>query len=98
MKVLSLPVIIYFVMQQWFPTLRTVWKSNVLFPMITFPVLTTGEVKLVAMAPLTNLAVALRMDPGFGARLKSLVVMGGNMHGMFLVEACAFWEITKYRS
>lgn len=40
-----------------------------------------GEVKLVAMAPLTNLAVALRMDPGFGARLKSLVVMGGNMHG-----------------
>lgn len=86
---------IYFVMQQWFPTLRTVWKSNVL---ITFPVLTTGEVKLVAMAPLTNLAVALRMDPGFGARLKSLVVMGGNMHGMFLVEACGFWEITKYRS
>lgn len=53
--------------------------------MTMFPVLTTGEVKLVAMAPLTNLAVALRMDPGFGTRLKSLVVMGGNMQGMFLV-------------
>lgn len=40
-----------------------------------------GEVKLVCLAPLTNLAIALRMDPGFGTRLKSLVVMGGNMHG-----------------
>lgn len=58
--------------------------------MTMFPVLTTGEVTLVAMAPLTNLAVALRMDPGFGTRLKSLVIMGGNMQGMFLVETCAF--------
>lgn len=58
--------------------------------MTMFPVLTTGEVKLVAMAPLTNLAVALRMDSGFGTRLKSLVIMGGNMQGMFLVETCAF--------
>ncbi|XP_062574557.1 nucleoside hydrolase-like isoform X1 [Saccostrea cucullata] len=40
-----------------------------------------GEVKLVALAPLTNLGLALRMDPDFSRRLKGLVIMGGNMQG-----------------
>jgi inosine-uridine nucleoside N-ribohydrolase len=46
-------------------------------------VLIIGEIKLVAMAPLTNLGVALRMDPEFSRRLQSLVIMGGNTQGTF---------------
>ncbi|XP_066267500.1 uncharacterized protein [Branchiostoma lanceolatum] len=41
-----------------------------------------GEVSLVAMAPLTNLALAVRMDPEFPARLRELVIMGGNINGI----------------
>ena len=37
-----------------------------------------GEITLVAVGPLTNLALALRRDPGFAGRLRSLVFMGGN--------------------
>ncbi|XP_078663523.1 uncharacterized protein LOC144906799 isoform X1 [Branchiostoma floridae x Branchiostoma belcheri] len=39
-----------------------------------------GEISLVAVAPLTNLALAVRMDPQFPARLKELVIMGGNIN------------------
>ncbi|XP_035691758.1 uncharacterized protein C1683.06c-like isoform X2 [Branchiostoma floridae] len=41
-----------------------------------------GEITLVAVAPLTNLALAVRMDPEFPARLKELVIMGGNINGI----------------
>jgi purine nucleosidase len=36
---------------------------------------------LVALAPLTNLALALRLDPGLPARIGRLVVMGGAVNG-----------------
>ncbi|XP_072293831.1 inosine-uridine preferring nucleoside hydrolase-like isoform X2 [Eucyclogobius newberryi] len=38
-----------------------------------------GEVILVATAPLTNLAVAVQLDPSFPKKLKSLFLMGGNV-------------------
>ncbi|CAB1346458.1 unnamed protein product [Coregonus sp. 'balchen'] len=37
-----------------------------------------GEVSLVATAPLTNLALAVRMEPSFPSKLKGLYIMGGN--------------------
>ena len=36
-----------------------------------------GELELIAIGPLTNLALALRLDPGLAARFKRLVIMGG---------------------
>ena len=36
-----------------------------------------GEVTVVAIGPLTNVALALRLEPGFAAALGGLVVMGG---------------------
>ena len=40
-----------------------------------------GELTLVALAPLTNLALALRMDPSLPQRIARLVVMGGAVNG-----------------
>lgn len=36
-----------------------------------------GEVVVLALAPLTNVALALRLDPSVAIKLKSLVVLGG---------------------
>ena len=40
-----------------------------------------GEITLVAIGPLTNVALACRLDPGFSSRLKNIVIMGGNIEG-----------------
>lgn len=40
-----------------------------------------GMITLVALAPLTNLALALRLDPALPRRVKRLVVMGGAVTG-----------------
>ena len=40
-----------------------------------------GELTLVALAPLTNLALALRLDPTLPSRIARLVVMGGAVNG-----------------
>ncbi|XP_052790179.1 pyrimidine-specific ribonucleoside hydrolase RihA-like [Mya arenaria] len=40
-----------------------------------------GELSLVCLAPLTNIAMGLRLDPGLGPRLKHCYIMGGNHHG-----------------
>ncbi|KAL1418550.1 hypothetical protein MTO96_005589 [Rhipicephalus appendiculatus] len=46
-----------------------------------------GALTLVALAPLTNLAVASRLDPEFFANLKQLVIMGGTCDGIGNVTA-----------
>ncbi|MGA7439203.1 MAG: nucleoside hydrolase [Luteibacter sp.] len=40
-----------------------------------------GELTLVALGPLTNLALAVRLDPSFPLRVKRLVIMGGAVTG-----------------
>jgi len=37
-----------------------------------------GELTLVCLAPLTNIALAIRLDPDFGKKLKDCIIMGGN--------------------
>lgn len=39
-----------------------------------------GELTLVALGPLTNLAAAIRIDPDFPARIKQFVFMGGTIY------------------
>jgi len=36
---------------------------------------------LVALAPLTNIALAIRQDPDWGTQLKDVTIMGGNTQG-----------------
>lgn len=54
------------------------------------------KITVIAIGPLTNLALALRLDPLFSENLKSLVIMGGNTEGNGNTTASAefnfFWD------
>jgi inosine-uridine nucleoside N-ribohydrolase len=39
-----------------------------------------GQLTILALGPMTNLAMALRLRPGIETRIKRLVFMGGNVH------------------
>ncbi|GBO13464.1 Uncharacterized protein C1683.06c, partial [Araneus ventricosus] len=43
---------------------------------------THGPFTLAALGPLTNVALAQRLDPGFTARLERIVFLGGNYKGV----------------
>jgi purine nucleosidase len=45
-----------------------------------------GSLVIVAQAPLTNLALAVRQDPGFASRIAKLWVMGGSVNAMGNVD------------
>lgn len=40
-----------------------------------------GEISVVALAPLTNVAMAIRMFPTFAEDVKNIYAMGGNYKG-----------------
>jgi len=44
-----------------------------------------GEITIVSGGPLTNLAIAQKLDPYFGSRLKEVYMNGGNMFGVGLM-------------
>ncbi|XP_041054417.1 inosine-uridine preferring nucleoside hydrolase-like [Carcharodon carcharias] len=48
-----------------------------------------GQVSLVAIGPLTNVALAAKMDPTFPSKLKCLYIMGGNMEARGNVRVCS---------
>ncbi|XP_020794833.2 inosine-uridine preferring nucleoside hydrolase [Boleophthalmus pectinirostris] len=47
-----------------------------------------GQVSLVATAPLTNLALAVRMDPSLPSKLRGLYIMGGNTESRGNTTVC----------
>ncbi|PNF39343.1 hypothetical protein B7P43_G01510 [Cryptotermes secundus] len=53
-----------------------------------------GAVTLLCLGPLTNVALAIRMDPSFCTNVKEIFIMGGNIEGIGNVTAAAefnFW-------
>lgn len=48
---------------------------------LNIPVCLHTQVSLIALGPLTNLALAVNLDPTFPQKLKDLYIMGGNMEG-----------------
>ena len=49
-----------------------------------------GEVTLITLGPLTNVAAALNSDPELAGRVKSLVMMGGSLSGGNITPAAEF--------
>ncbi|XP_068929079.1 inosine-uridine preferring nucleoside hydrolase-like isoform X2 [Petaurus breviceps papuanus] len=47
------------------------------------------QVTLVATAPLTNLALAVKMNPSFPKKIKNLFMIGGNMNSRGNMETCS---------
>ncbi|XP_072470721.1 nucleoside hydrolase-like isoform X1 [Notamacropus eugenii] len=50
---------------------------------------TPNKVTLVATGPLTNLALAVKMDPTFPKKIKNMSIMGGNMYSRGNIDICA---------
>jgi purine nucleosidase len=52
-----------------------------------------GELTLVAIGPLTNLALATRLDPMLPGKVKRLIVMGGSIRGVGNVTSVAEFNV-----
>lgn len=52
-----------------------------------------GEVSIVAIGPLTNIAAAVVLDRGFASRVKSLYIMGGSINGIGNITPAAEYNI-----
>ncbi|XP_071758240.1 inosine-uridine preferring nucleoside hydrolase-like [Centroberyx gerrardi] len=60
------------------PGLELMQKEGAVEAMIRMVKENPGEVSLVATAPLTNLAMAVKLDPSFPEKLRGVYIMGGN--------------------
>ncbi|TDG96238.1 hypothetical protein EPR50_G00237890 [Perca flavescens] len=70
------------------PGLELLQKKNAVQAMIKIVNENPGEVTLVATAPLTNLAVAIQLDPSLPKKLKALYIMGGNIESRGNTTEC----------
>ncbi|KAJ8350312.1 hypothetical protein SKAU_G00254420 [Synaphobranchus kaupii] len=71
------------------PGLDRIQKEGAVAAMVRIASEHAGEVSLVATGPLTNLAMALRIDPNFPQNLKGLYIMGGNTDSRGNSTMCA---------
>jgi purine nucleosidase len=65
----------------YFPSARLPEEEHAAVSIVRLARERPGELTLVALAPLTNLALALRLDPSLPSRIARLVVMGGAVNG-----------------
>ncbi|XP_023141548.1 inosine-uridine preferring nucleoside hydrolase isoform X1 [Amphiprion ocellaris] len=70
------------------PDLDLVQKEGAVSAMIRIVNENPGEVSLVATAPLTNLALAVRLDPSLPSKLRGLYIMGGNTESRGNTTVC----------
>ncbi|XP_018418659.1 PREDICTED: inosine-uridine preferring nucleoside hydrolase-like [Nanorana parkeri] len=71
-----------------FPSLEALNKEHAALAMLRIVSEHPGQVTVVATGPLTNLALAVNMDPTFPQKIKSLFIMGGNMESRGNFTAC----------
>ena len=72
---------------------RRVADEHAVHALIRLANLSPGELTLVAIGPLTNLALATRLDPALPTKYKRLVVMGGSIRGLGNVTPAAEFNV-----
>jgi purine nucleosidase len=76
------------------PTNRRVEAEHAALALIRLANTYPGELTLVALAPLTNIALATRLDPSFPSKIKSFVFMGGTIRAFGNTDnIAAEWNI-----
>lgn len=70
------------------PSVDLIQKEGAVSAIIRIVNENPGQVSLVATAPLTNLALAVRMDPSLPSKLKGLYIMGGNTESRGNTTVC----------
>ncbi|KAM4699330.1 inosine-uridine preferring nucleoside hydrolase-like [Discoglossus pictus] len=70
------------------PRLDHLQKDHAVLAMLRIVNEHPGQVSLVATGPLSNLALAVNMDPTFCQKIKSLFIMGGNMESRGNTTVC----------
>ncbi|XP_072252836.1 inosine-uridine preferring nucleoside hydrolase [Leuresthes tenuis] len=70
------------------PGLHLLQKEHAVAAIIRIVNENPGEVSLVATAPLTNLALAVRMDPSLPSKLRGVYIMGGNTESRGNTTVC----------
>ncbi|MBN3310026.1 IUNH hydrolase, partial [Amia calva] len=76
------------------PGLEHVQKEGAVQAMIRITTEHAGQVTLVATGPLTNLALAVKIDPSFPQKLKGLYIMGGNTDSRGNTTVCGEFNFT----
>ncbi|XP_061841144.1 pyrimidine-specific ribonucleoside hydrolase RihA-like [Nerophis lumbriciformis] len=70
------------------PGLQLLQEMNAVQAIISIVNKNPGEVILVATGPLTNVALAVKMDPSLPTKLKGLYIMGGNIESRGNTTSC----------
>ncbi|XP_051938239.1 inosine-uridine preferring nucleoside hydrolase [Hippocampus zosterae] len=76
------------------PSVDLVQEESAVLAMIRIVNENPGEVSLVATAPLTNLALAVRLDPSLPSKLRGLYIMGGNTESRGNTSVCGEFNFT----
>jgi inosine-uridine nucleoside N-ribohydrolase len=63
------------------PDLKHVQDEHAVNTLVRIVKSNPGQITLVALGPLTNVAMAMRLDSQFASNLKDLYIMGGNTEG-----------------
>ncbi|KAH1187800.1 hypothetical protein KIL84_020549 [Mauremys mutica] len=70
------------------PGLDHLQKEHAVIAMLRIINEKPGQISLVATGPLTNLALAVKLDPTFPQKLKNMFIMGGNEESRGNVTVC----------
>ena len=71
------------------PDLSVLQKEHAVNYLIRISQQHPGGITLLTIGPLTNVALACRLDPNFGKNFKKLVIMGGNYQGKGNITICS---------
>jgi purine nucleosidase len=75
------------------PSRREVADEHAVRALIRLANASPGELTLVAIGPLTNVALATRLDPALPTKYKRLVVMGGSIRGIGNITPAAEFNV-----